>query len=292
MAVSGLASRQRGLITYKQLLACGYTRSSVSRAAISGRFHRLHRGVYVVGHTQLAPLARELGALLAIGEGAVLSHHSAAVLWEMITYLPAVVDVCLQGAARASRAGLRLHSTRRLESADITMRHGLLITRPARTLIDMAGVEPARAFAWTAEQARSRRLVSDASLQDALDRAPPGRGPSRVRAHLREVAEPAFTRSDGERRLLELLRAARLPEPRVNARVEGWEVDFWWPQKRFAIEFDGWDGHRSRAAFERDSVKQSQLAAAGIQLARVTGRRLRDDPYAVIAETAAGLSRV
>jgi very-short-patch-repair endonuclease len=72
--------------------------------------------------------------------------------------------------------------------------------------------------------------------------------------------------------------------------IEGWEVDFWWPRQRFAIGFDGWDGHRSRAAFERDRVKQSQLVAAGIQLACVTGRRPRDEPYAVVAETAAVLN--
>lgn len=277
------------MITYLQLLGAGYTRSGISRAVRSGRLHRLHRGVYAVGHAQLAPLARELAALLAVGPFAWLSNYSAAALWNMADALPAAVDVCVRGAARPDRAGLRIHSTSCLDPADVTTKHGLPVTRPARTLIDIAGKESPRHFGWILEQARSGKLVSDASLRDAVGRAPRGHGSAVVHAHLREVADPAFTRSGGERRLLELLRAARLPEPRVNAHVEGWEVDFWWPEKRFAIEFDGWDGHRSRAAFERDSVKQSQLAAVGIQLARVTGRRLRDEPYAVIAETAAAL---
>lgn len=288
--LAAFARRQRGLITYSQLRAAGFSSPAVSRAVRSGRLHRLHRGVYAVGHRGLAPLARELAALLAVGPGAVLGRHSAVALWDMAPALPGAVDVCVRGPGRPNREGLRIHSTSRLDADDVATKHGVLVTRPARTLIDVANAESPRRFSWIAEQARSRRLVSDASLEEAVGRAPSGRGSAVVRAHLLAVADPVFTRSNGERRLLELLRVARLPQPRVNAHVEGWEVDFWWPEEHFAIEFDGWDNHRSRAAFERDSAKQSQLAAVGIQLARVTGRRLRDEPYAVIAEAAAALN--
>jgi len=171
--LAAFARRQRGLITYSQLRAAGFSSPAVSRAVRSGRLHRLHRGVYAVGHRGLAPLARELAALLAVGPGAVLGRHSAAALWDMAPALPGAVDVCVRGPGRPNREGLRIHSSSRLDADDVATKHGVLVTRPARTLIDVANAESPRRFSWIAEQARSRRLVSDASLEEAVGRARP-----------------------------------------------------------------------------------------------------------------------
>ena len=64
--------------------------------------------------------------------------------------------------------------------------------------------------------------------------------------------DPAFTSSEAERRLLELIRAARLPDPRTNVKVGGHEVDLLWPAQRLIVEVDGFAFHSTRAAFERD----------------------------------------
>ena len=184
--LADVARTQLGLITYAQVRTAGFSSPAICRAVRSGRLHRLHRGVDAVGHLNLAPFARELAALLAIGSGAVLSRHSATALWDMAPALPAAVDVCVRGSVRATRAGLRIHVTSRLDAADVTTKQGLPVTRPARTLIDVAGSESPRRFNWIVEQARSRRLVSDTSLRETIGRAPSGHGPAVVRAHLRQ----------------------------------------------------------------------------------------------------------
>lgn len=172
----------------------------------------------------------------------------------------------------------------------MTTKQGLPVTRPARTLIDVAGSESPRRFNWIVEQARSRRLVSDTSLREAIGRAPSGHGPAVVRAHtcaqspnrpLRVLMENADCSSY----------CGRLVCPsQESTRSRGGKLTSGGLRNALPSSSTGWDGHRSRDAFERDSAKQSQLAAVGIQLARVTGRRLRDQPYAVIAETAAALN--
>jgi very-short-patch-repair endonuclease len=288
--VAAIADAQRGLITTAQLLGAGFSSAAVSRAAGAMRLHRLHRGVYAVGHRRLAPWAREHAALLAAGEDWLLSHATGAALWGQIETAPALVDLVRRGGQRARRPGLALHRTARLDEEDRATRFGLPVTAPARTLIDLAGVMDERRFVWIVEQARVRRMVSPGALQAALGRAPAGRGAAVLRAHLSQSTAPRLTRSGGERRLLDLVRRAQLPEPQANARVAGWEVDLWWPGHRLAVELDGRDGHSSTTATERDHRKQAALAAKGIRLVRISGIRLHRAPYAVIAEIAAALN--
>jgi very-short-patch-repair endonuclease len=101
--------------------------------------------------------------------------------------------------------------------------------------------------------------------------------------------EPALTRSEAERRLLELIRAARLPEPEVNARIHGLEVDFLWRERNLVVEVDGYAFHSSRAAFERDRRRDAELATAGISVVRVTWRQITGEREAVAAMLARAL---
>ena len=114
------------------------------------------------------------------------------------------------------------------------------------------------------------------------------------REALREViaqeSGPAFTSSQAERRLLKLIRNARLPSPRCNARICGHEVDFVWPTRKLVVEFDGWEFHRSRAAFEKDRRRDADLQLAGYVVLRITWRRLAEEPEVMIAQIATALA--
>ena len=101
---------------------------------------------------------------------------------------------------------------------------------------------------------------------------------------------PEFTRSEGERRLKALCRAAQLPAPRMNARVAGWEVDAYWPAHKLIVEIDGWRYHGTRAAFERDRRRDAALMAAGYRVVRITWRRLTKGPHSVTAQLGALLT--
>jgi uncharacterized protein YjiS (DUF1127 family) len=136
-AMAALAGRQHGTVTASQLLDLGLERHDIAHAAERGRLHRLHQGVYLVGHTAMAPLAREHAALLACGAAGVLSHRTAAALWQLLPAGP-VVDVTVVGRHVRRRRGVRLHRVDAIDLADIGSRHGLKITSPARTLVDLA----------------------------------------------------------------------------------------------------------------------------------------------------------
>lgn len=284
--VAALASRQAGVVDRRQLRAAGLSDAAIDHRVATARLHRLHRGVYAVGHTRLAPLARETAALLAIGRGAVLSHTTAGGLWGLLADDEATVHVTLAGAnsRRRRRHGLRVHVVRALAEAERGRRHGLPLTAPARTLLDLAGVLTVSALTRAAEEAQVRRLVSRRAMVSVLQRHPNARGAGRLREMIRE--EPRLTRSDAERRLVALIRRAGLPAPRSNVRLHGLEVDLVWTEHRLVVEVDGFAFHRSRVAFERDRRRDASLVARGYRVVRLTWRRITDEPERVAIELA------
>ena len=223
----------------------------------------MHRGVYQVGPTR-ARYGEEMAAVLAIGAGAALSHHSAAAIWGF-GRRDREVHVTVQRRGRRSRPGIRVHQTLSLEAA---VHDGLPVTTPARTLEDLARALSGDELDRAREQAHLLGLV----IPDGDDR------------------QPEFTRSEAERRLKQLCRAARLPMPRTNARVNGYEVDAFWPAQRLIVEVDGYRYHRTRQAFERDRRKDAALQAAGFRVVRITWNRLTTEPYSVTAQLGALLA--
>ncbi len=286
-----LAERQRGVVSRAQLRDAGFSSGSIDLRVHRGELHRLHRGVYLVGHRASIPGSRDYAAVLACGHGAVVSHVSAGALWSP-TKVAAVadVDVVMEGNRRLrARAGITTHRTATLDPADVRDLDGLPVTAPARTLIDLASVAHPFLDALYSDLL-SRRLLGQGDLEAALDRAGRRRGAPLIRA-LIDANERGFTRSEAERRMRRLCRAARLPAPRTNARIVGYEVDFLWSQDGLIVEVDGFQFHGHRAAFERDRRKDQALIAAGYRVMRVTWRQLTDEPYAVVAVIAAGLRR-
>lgn len=237
---AGIAIRQHGVVTRGQLLAAGVAAKTVTRMADEGALHRLHRGVYAVGHRAIGEKGRAMAAVLACGPGAVLSHLWAAALWGLCPWPKGDVDV--MATSGRGRPGIRIHRTRALLNAEVTRHHGIRVTRPARTLADLR---------------QPRRLVAEAQVR-------------------RLIPSPAegITRSELERRFLRLIEEAGLPTPLMNQRVEGFEVDAVWPEERLVVELDGWEFHRTREAFERDRERDAVLTAAGWRPMRLTARGL------------------
>lgn len=131
-----LARRQYGVVSIRQLMALGYSRDAVSEATAAGWLHRLHRGVYAVGHRRIGDHGRCLAAVLHCAPGALLSHAAAAWLWGLYRYPPGRIDVTAP-TRRHSKAEIAVHHAK-LAGADRALRDRIPVTSVARTLLDQA----------------------------------------------------------------------------------------------------------------------------------------------------------
>jgi very-short-patch-repair endonuclease len=289
-AAARLADLQHGNVTRPQLLVVGFGPAAIDGRISRGYLHPQHRGVYRVGHTAPLPFAREMAAVLACGEFAVLSHHSAAATWQLARDDELEVHVSVIGGRRHRRPGIRSHRSS-LGLEDVSYVRRIPVTGPARTLLDLATDARPLLLERAVEDARRRRLVTNHSLEAILERARGHRGSRALRSVLERDRGPALTRSAAEERLVELIRAAGLPPPEHNIRIGPYELDVVWREARLVVEIDGFAYHSSRQAFERDRRRDATLAAAGWTVIRVTWRQLMEEPEAVIARLAAALAR-
>ena len=257
--IAKLATRQHGVVLLAQLVAAGVTQRAVARRVQSGRLHRIHRGVYAVGHPRLTKEGRWLAAVLACGEGAVLSHRSAAELWAMLPPRDGPVDVTVPGTAgRRKRRGIRLHRSLLLTRAAATRRNGIPATNPARTLTDLCRVTAPMEFRAAVRQAEALGWDIGEGNTDG-----------------------DHTRSELEHHFLRLCRRHRLPKPEVNVRVGPFIVDFLWRDRRLVVETDGYRFHRTRSAFEADRARDVRLQVLGYTVVRFTHRRVVNEPSRV-----------
>lgn len=289
-ALAGLARRQHGVISTRQLEELGYSRYSAARAARSGRLHRLHHGVYAVGHTSLTWEAWCLAAVLACSPGAVASHTSAGWLWGLLRTRPSGAVHVTAPIRRHKKASLHLHFSR-LADEDRAVCDGVPLTAVPRTLLDLAATPGLSGLDHAIERSEELRLLDLTAVDALLRRAGRHPGVGRLRRALSiyrdEREEPAFTRSRLERRFLDLVKAAGLPTPTMNYAIGEYELDAYWQRERFAVELDVYGTHGSRAAFERDRLRQEDLKLRGIEMIRVTGSRLAREPDTVIERVGA-----
>jgi very-short-patch-repair endonuclease/predicted transcriptional regulator of viral defense system len=283
-----LAASQQGVATTAQLRALGLSYDEILLAADTGRLHRIHRGVYLVGHTAMAPLAREQAALLACGEAAILSHVSAAALWQLRPSSP-IVDVTVVGRRIRRRQAIRLHVVGDIDGADVSRRYGLAVTSAARTLVDLAAVLEPEPLEAALSEAYALRRITERKLHAAVERNQGRPGAAALRALLTTQHGPTITKSRAERLLRALLRKAGLPQPLSNQPLLGHPVDILWPEQHLIVEFDGFQWHGHRAKFETDRARDAKLVAAGYRVIRVTWRQLTETPLVVIANIARAL---
>jgi len=282
--IARLANRQHGVVGTRQLAALGLARGGVARRAQAGRLHLVHRGVYAVGHRVLTVDGRRMAAVLAAGPDALLSHASAAALWEIRPTSATRIDVTVRSAGgRAKRPGLRIHRAPTLQAGEVTEHHGIRVTSVARTLFDLASSMPRRALERALDEAEIRDLYDRTSL-DAMTRAHAGeRGAAALRRALDEDGDSTLTDSELEELMLALCDEHGLPRPTPRAWVAGLKVDFLFAQSRLVVETDGYRFHRTRRAFERDRERDAILARAGYRTLRFTHRQLTRDPASVAA---------
>jgi very-short-patch-repair endonuclease len=209
-----------------------------------------------------------MAAVLACGDGAVLSHQSAAELWGMLkpAHGPVHVTVPLAGGRR-KRTGICIHRSPCLTSAVTTRHFGIRVTTPERTITGL------------------RRAVSPKLLRRAIRQAEYDE--LEIGDHGKETRR---TRSDVESRFLRLCRRYRLPEPEVNVRVGRFTVDFLCRQEGVVVETDSYRAHRGRQAFLDDRERDNELAARGIEVLRFTDLRIDSEPAAVTALVLARLN--
>jgi hypothetical protein len=264
--LADLAAQQHGVVSAPQLHSLGLSPSAVSRRVSAGRLHPVFRGVYAVGHEAVSPEGRWLAAVIASGEGALLSHLSAAVLWGLRPDSPAVVDVSAQGARRR-RLGIRIHRPTTLRESDRAEERGIPVTAVPRTLLDLASVLSSHKLERALIEAERLHLLD---RDEALDRCRRGhRGSGRLRdLILREPGPATRARSELELRFLELCRRHELPPPEANVYVAGFLVDALWPDARLAVELDGDAFHRTVGDRRRDRERDRTLTPAGYTVIR------------------------
>jgi len=283
--IAALANRQHGIVTRAQLRTLGLSDRAISRRLTSGRLHAVYPAVYAVGHRVIGQRGRWLAAVWACGPGAVLSHGSAAALWELTGTQPRHIHATIPiDVGRKGPAGVQLHRSRSLDSADVVIRDAIPVTGVARTLLDIAPGFPPRKLRRAFAQADVLRVLDFADLDRLLAAHPRRAGTPKLRALAAEHrAEEDLSRSDFEDRLVELCVGAGLPMPRVNAHVAGLEVDVSWPEVLVVAEADSYAYHGTWAAMQRDRRRDAKLHAAGCLVHRFTDRQLRVEPDEVIA---------
>jgi predicted transcriptional regulator of viral defense system len=273
--IAHLAERQYGVVGRRQLLDAGIGRGAIAPRLASGRLFRLHAGVYAVGHRAITARGRWLAAVLACGDGAVLSHRTAAALWGIRPSSSPRIEVTVPTEGGRARPGIVIHRSR--APLEATVHERIPVTTPARTLLDLAGTLDAAGLARAVEQAEVLRLFDLRAIEAALEMHRGRRGAARLRCAL-DDARFELTRSELERRFLRLCERHALPPPLVNALVGGLEVDFHWPALRLIVEMDSLRFHGTRTAFERDRARDAHLLAAGWRVLRFTHRRLAHEP--------------
>jgi very-short-patch-repair endonuclease len=265
-AIAAIAGPQHGVITREQLLGLGLTDGAILYRLKIGRLHRLHNGVYAVGHRPVSPFAHALAAVLACGPGAALSHGSAATLWGITSQWHTPLEVTAQSARR--RSGLGIHRSRTLTPRDVTRHYDI----PARTLLDNTPRLADKDLARAVNELRLAGYLKLGDVTELLTRHAPTRAGNRLRGH---VAHPerAPTRSEFEDAFLPFVERYHLPEPQVNTRVAGHEADIFFPEHKLVVELDSWEYHSDRAQFESDRDRDPDLLAAGIATVRLTWER-------------------
>jgi very-short-patch-repair endonuclease len=296
-AIAKIAARQRGVVSVKQLHAVGFDNAAIKRRWRAGRLHRLHRGIYLVGHAVAPEGAAEVAALLACGSGSVVSHRSAARLWGLPAFLgwTKPVEVTVPGRDAGKKGGIAIYPVNSIDPRDVRRADGIPATTPARTLLDLSALLPIDTIEVAYADARARGLVNEADLADVLQRNPGRRGAKALRSLLALAVGGGVSRSEAERRMRGIMRTAALPAPKCNTRVAGFEEDFIWPEQRVIVEVDGFAFHADKRSFERDRERDARLAASGYVVIRVTWRQLvarREAVAARIPSQAERLQRI
>jgi hypothetical protein len=286
--VAESARRQHGVVARGQLLDMGLDGDAVKRRVRAGRLHPIHRGVYAVGHTAITIRGRWMAAVLASGDGAVLSHRSATALWGIWGSGRGEIHVTVPRKSRSRRSIHRHFSL--LPSDEVDVRDGIPVTSAARAVLDLAGEKGETAAEAALREVEYLGIYGAVSLPALLERYPhhPG-APIVARCLERFKDDPGGRlRSPLEELFLPFLDAHSISRPRLNVWIalddDSFQVDCLWPEAGLIVELDGWKSHGTRRAFRADRKRDRRLGAAGYRVIRVTEDQLTHEPEVLSAD--------
>jgi very-short-patch-repair endonuclease len=271
-----LARRQHGVLTRRDLLALGFSAKGIKHRVGSGRLHAISSGIYAVGRPELTPYGRWMAAVLACGDEAMLSHRSAADLWGLGREGD-VIDVTVRRKCEIRRRGLKVRSRPTLDARSFILRHGIPVTSPVQTLIDLATeLKPLR-LERSVNEADKLDLVDPETLRRALGAH---KGEPGVKKLATLLDRHTFRLSDSDLEVLfrPLALAAGLPAPLTKHRVLGYEVDFCFPAHDLIVETDGLRYHRTPAQQARAARRDQTHTAAGLRVLRFTHWQITHEP--------------
>jgi hypothetical protein len=280
-----VAGQQWGVIGHRQLRDCGVSRTTASRWRASGRLHLVFGAVYALGHASIPIEGRLVAALLHAGQGAALSHRTAAWWWGLIDEPHRRIEVSAP-TRTGSLPEVLVHHPRGFEH---TSHRRFPITAVAQTLLDYAAGASLNEVRQALAKAEYLGLLDIGAVQAVLGRGRPGTARLR-RALERHQPSLARTRSRTERRFLYLWEKTGLPMPEVNVKLHGWRADFFWRDQRLVVETDGHRNHHTSAQIDRDRRMDITLRGAAITVNRYSRQQVEEDGERVIADVARTLT--
>jgi very-short-patch-repair endonuclease len=271
---------------------------AIDHAIAAGHLHPVFRGIHSVGHRQITERGRTMAAVLACGDGAAISHRSAASLLGLLDKAPVVIDVIAPPSRGRKIDGICFHRVRRPRLDEVGAMDGIPCTSPARTLVDLAGVVGDWTLRSGFERAAQRRLLDISAIEASMD--PGRRGVGSLRALVEEwrraapVAKKGRLKSPLEAKILPMVLQRGCPAPLLNAPVKiakgRIEVDFLWPEHRLVVEADSRDFHATAVAFERDRWRDRELMRADYATLRVTHHQAENEAEAIADTIASALA--
>jgi very-short-patch-repair endonuclease len=281
-----------GVVSYEQLRDLGYGDERIRKWVQRQRLLPLFHTVYGFGHAKLCREGWFIAAVLAAGEGSVLSHRTAAFHWGLLDERGSLIDVTTPRRSQDGLAGIRLHRPRVLSALDVTSYRDIPVTTVARTLIDLAHGEPDWVVRRAWDQAEMARRLDPLEVAEAIERAGPRRGIRKVKRLLFLTRPRGIerTKSGLEIKFLRLADSTDLPTPEVNEKICGWEADFFWRDQRLIVETDGGEYHRTALRRLRDAERDRVHRRAGYAVIRIADIELNDRPAEVVNTVREALS--
>lgn len=273
-----LVRRQHGVISLEQLLTLGFSRRAVEYRIARGRLFPLFKGVYVVGRPHVGRHGLWLAAVLACGEGAVLSHESAAQLLGFWPLRGEHIHLSLMSGGDRRHPGITVHRRSALRSADKTEHDRIPVTSAACTLVDLAARYGRTTTERAVNEADQAGVISAEKLYEEVAAVPAGRRGTRALLEILEPGAFVLTASELEQLFVPIALRAGLPLPLTGQWVNGFEVDFYWPDLGLVVEADSGRFHRTPTQQRNDRRRDHAHAKAGMTPLRFTHHQIAREP--------------
>jgi very-short-patch-repair endonuclease/predicted transcriptional regulator of viral defense system len=269
-----LVAKQHGVVARRQLIELGLSGQAIQHRLSKGRLHRLGRGVYTVGRPELSRRGQWMAAVLGCGSRAVLSYGSATALWGFGKERSRSIEISVPVTSVRQRPGVNVYRRPNLGPCDVVVRDGIPVTAVVRTLIDMATHLDRAGLERAINEADRLDLIDPEALLDALESRSGLRGIAPLRALLSDLTF-RLTDSELERRFIPIALEAGLLPPLTRQQVNGFRVDFFWPDLGLVVETDGLRHHRTAIQQSRDRLRDQVHSAAGLTPLRFTHAQVR-----------------